>query len=667
MRWKRAGANCSWRWPEDGAEPPGRYAARAEQPATAGAIRGIPSFRLEEREKAGSFRVNCMKNFFTSVFGALVALMIFSFGCAVLLIGFLAAMAAIGGAEKPTPSFERGSYLVFDLSTNISDSPAPIDLSAFGGKPDSQQLRTITRALRAAATDERIAGVFITGDLTPAAFGSGFAALREVRDALNDFKAAGKPVAAYLTYATTKSYYLASVATDLAIDPYGIILMPGLASEPAFFAGAFEKYGVNVQVTRVGKYKSAVEPFTRREMSPENREEMQKLLGDIWQKLLADMAPSRELTPAQMQATVDAEGMIRAAPAQAARLVDRVAYRDEVYDALKAKTGRSGSKEPFKQIALHAYANELKGGAEAPLTKALGQTSGRGGRIAVVYAEGEIVDGEGDTGEIGGTKFSRELRKLRQDDQVKAIVLRVNSPGGSASASEVIQREVRLIQKVKPIVVSMGSYAASGGYWISAYGDRIFAEPTTITGSIGVFGIQFDIKKLAGDFGITFDSVKTGKFADALTISRPKTPEELAVLQRMVDWIYGEFVAKVADGRKLSPEKVESIAQGRVWSGSDAMELGLVDELGGLDAAIAYAATKAGISGKYQLREYPRQKELLEAIQDFLEHVVPSSVRSRGGVAAKISERLEAEWKVLRAFNDPQGVYARLPLTFSIR
>ena len=608
-----------------------------------------------------------MKNFFTSMLGALVALIIFTGGCFVLFLGCIAAIAAFSGRDKSAPTFERGSYLVFDLSANIADAPAPIDLSSFGGRTESVQLRTITRALRAAARDDRIVGVFITGDLTPAAFGSGYAALKEVRAALGDFKAAGKPIAAYLTYATTKSYYVASVASDLAIDPYGVILMPGLASEPAFFAGAFEKYGVNVQVTRVGKYKSAVEPFTRKEMSPENREEIQKLLNDIWGGILADIAPSRGLTPAKLQAIVDAEGMIRPSAARAGRLVDRIAYRDEIYDALKAKTGRAGSKEPFKQVTLADYARQAKGLADAPMGKDgnLPKPAGRG-RLALVYAEGEIVDGEGDSDEIGATRFSRELRKLRQDEDVKAIVLRVNSPGGSASASEVIQREVRLIKKVKPIVVSMGTYAASGGYWISAYGDRIFAEPTTITGSIGGFGLQFDVKKLANDFGITFDSVKTGRFADALTISRPKTAEELAVFQRMVDWIYDEFVGKVADARHLGRAAVEEIAQGRVWSGAEARKLGLVDELGGLDAAIVYAAQKAKLGGNYRVVEYPRQKELFEAIQDFIEKNVPSRAQSTG-LAARVATRIEAEVKALRSLNDPQGVYARLPVNLSIR
>jgi protease-4 len=609
-----------------------------------------------------------MKNFFTSMLGALTALIVFAAGCVVLAVGFFAVMAAIGSAHKGAPAFDRGSYLVFDLSTAISDAPPPVDMGVFQRGNETLQLRTVTRALHAAAQDERIAGVFITGDLSSAAFSSGFAALKEVRDALVDFRKSGKPVHAYLTYATTKTYYLASAASELAIDPFGVILMPGLASEPMFFAGAFEKYGVNVQVTRVGKYKSAVEPFTRREMSPENREEMQKLLNDLWAGLLADIAPSRQLTPQKIQATVDAEGMIRPQVAKAEGFVDRIAYRDEIYDALKAKTGRAGTKEPFKQVALAEYAKSAKEPADSGKRERSGGSIAAGrNRIAVVYAEGEIVDGEGEEDEIGSTRFSRELRKLRQDPNVKAIVLRVNSPGGSASASEVIQREVRLIKKVKPIVISMGSYAASGGYWIATYGDRIFAEPTTITGSIGVFGMQFDVKRLANDFGITFDAVKTGRFADAVTISRPKTPEEIAVLQRMVDWIYAEFIAKVAEGRKLEPTVVEEIAQGRVWSGAEALKIGLVDELGGLEDAIAFAAQKAGIAGNYRLSEYPRQKELLEAIQELLEKTAPGIAKSKTGLDAKLAERFTSELKMLRAMNDPHGVYARLPMTLNIR
>lgn len=613
-----------------------------------------------------------MKNFFTSLLGALVALIIFSVGAMVLGIGFIGALAALGGGEKNVPTFESGSYIVFDLAGNITDAPPTFDFGAFGSeKYETLQLRSLTRALRAAAKDHRVAGVFIKGELSPAGYGTGYAALKEVRSALLDFKASGKPVKAYLTAATTKDYYLASAASELVLDPYGIIMMPGLASQPMFYAGAFEKYGIGVQVTRVGKYKSAVEPFTRREMSPENREQIQKLLDDVWGGLVKDMIVDRKLTAAKLQATVDNFGIVRAQDALANKLIDRIAYRDEIIDELKASTGRAGSKKPFKQITLSAYAKMARDIVDAPKKErekekdkddqVVPKTVGGRGRIAVVYAEGEIVDGEGELGEIGGVKFSRELRTLRQDENVKAIVLRVNSPGGSAFASETIQREVVLCRKVKPVIVSMGSYAASGGYWISTYSDRIFAEPTTITGSIGVFGIQFDVKKLANDFGLTFDSAKTGKFADALTITRPKTPEEMAVFQGMVDWIYGEFITKVADGRKLKRERVEEIAQGRVWSGTAAKELGLVDEIGGLDEAIAFAAQKAGLGPNYRIQEYPRKKELAEAIQELMEKIAPGSTHSRS-LGGKIAARIESELKTLRSFNDPQGLYARLPL-----
>lgn len=611
-----------------------------------------------------------MKNFLGSLLGALVALVIFSGALVTLGIGLLGALAALGDTEKSSPAVLPGSYLVLDLSTNVNDAPPHLDLASLRGRDEALQLRAVTRSLQAAATDERIAGVYLTGDLSPEGYGSGHAALRELRAALLAFREAGKPVVAYLTFASTRTYYVASAASDLALDPYGMILLPGLAAEPMFFAGAFDKVGINVQVTRAGKYKSAVEPFTRREMSAENREEVRELLQDIWDSLLGEIGASRGVTVAQVQAVVDQEGLIRGAEALSAKLIDRTAYRDEIYDALKAKTGRAGSEKPFKQVTLAAYARQLKPANALPAPRkveGVEPAAAKGGRVAIVYAEGEIVEGEGNPDEIGGARLSRELRKLRQDKNVRAVVLRVNSPGGSAAASEVVQREVRLLRREKPVVVSMGSYAASGGYWISAYADRIFAEPTTITGSIGVFGMQFDVQRLADSIGVTFDRVKTGRFADAMTVSRPKTPEEMAVLQRMVDWIYGEFLAKVAEGRNLPPDKVAAIAQGRVWSGSDALAHGLVDELGGLDAALAFAAGKAGLAADYRVVEVPREQELFEAIQELIEKAVPGAVRASSGPLDELRRRLERELRALAACNDPQGVYARLPFTLSIR
>jgi protease-4 len=592
-----------------------------------------------------------MKNFISSMLGALAALVIFSMGAGVVFFGFLVVISSIG--HKPV-SVEDGSYLVVDMDTNISDAPRLIDFgSLMGDRPEALQLREVTQAIRSASTDSRIKGIFLIGSLQPDGFGSGFAALSEVRQALEAFKMQKKPIKAYLTYATTRDYYLASVADEIALDPYGVILMPGLATEPMFLAGTFDKFGIGVQVTRVGKYKSAVEPYTRRDLSPENREQLRKLLDDLWGKLLADVAASRGLPVVDLQKVIDAEGMIRAYVAKQTQLVDRIAYRDEVITSLKQETGRTGAKESFKQIALADYVRV------APTPGVEHAKDGKRGRIAVVYAEGEIVDGEGEPGQVGGVNYARELRQLRQDPDISAIVLRVNSPGGSASASEAIQRELRLAGEVKPVVVSMGSYAASGGYWISTYSDRIFAEPATITGSIGVFGILFDVKKLANNLGVTFDSVKTGQFADTFTISRPKTEAELAMIQRAVDWIYDEFVGKVAVSRKLERKFVEEIAQGRVWSGAEAQKLGLVDEMGGLQSALDYAAKKAGLRADYRVTEFPRKKELVEAIEELIEKIQP--VSARASIQNQLTRRLTEELQTLRAYNDPQGIYARMP------
>ncbi len=598
-----------------------------------------------------------MKNFFASFLGTLAALALAVTG--LLVVGFGLIVAA-GSFQPPAAPVETGSYLVFDLSANITDAPPEIDGAGLGdlvggGGVATLQLRAVTRALREAAGDKRIAGVVLTGSLTPDGYGSGFAVLSEVRAALAGFRKSGKPVVAYLDFATTGDLYLAAGASDLVLNPYGTLMVPGLASEPTFFAGAFERFGVGVQVTKVGEFKSYAEPFVRKDLSPENRLQLEKLLGDLWSDLRADMAADRGMKPEDMQALVDAEGLIRPETALKAGLVDRLAYRDEVLAQLKVATGRTDEAEPFKQVGLADYARGLaKEGGNAK------------NEIAVVYAEGAIVDGEGEADEVGGERFSRELRALRQDKNVKAIVLRVNSPGGSATASEYIQRELRLAAEVKPVVVSMGSYAASGGYWISAYAARIYAEPTTITGSIGVVGIHFDIKKLANDLGVTFDGVKTGKYADIFTVTRPKTEGELAVFQGMVEWIYGEFIRKVAEGRKLDPAEVRKIAGGRVWSGREAVKLGLVDELGGLDAAVAHAAKTAGLGTDYKLTEFPQSQTFGEMLTAWLEDARPAQAK-QGGLVSQVMATVEEQAKTLGQFNDPKGIYARLPLEINVR
>lgn len=616
-----------------------------------------------------------MKNFFTSFFATLAALIVFI--CGTLLVGvlFIAALAAMG-QKKPVNVVEN-SYLVFDLSTNIQDTPSQAEgleefLEAFGGgRGRVLQLREVTRALQAAAQDDDIKGLYLTGSLQPSGYGSGYGALKEVREALEAFKASGKPVKAHLEYADARDFYLASVASEVVLDPYGALVLPGLASQPMFFAGAFEKFGIGVQVTRVGKYKSAVEPYTRKDMSPENRAQIQKLLDDVWGTLTTTIEGARKLAPGALQAAVDEKGLIRAEDAKKLKLVDRIAYLDEILAELKVATGRSkNSTQPFRQIALKDYARQVPGGGLTAKRQNEGKieisSAGSKGKLAIVYAEGEIVDGTGnDEGYVYGEKTSRLLRQIRLDDNVKAVVLRVNSPGGSVTASEAILRELHLIGQTRPVVVSMGTVAASGGYWISTAATRIFAEPATITGSIGVFGMFLNFQGLANDkLGLTFDTVKTGKFADAATIVRPKTDAELAIFQTSVDWVYDQFLTKVAAARKLDRQVVEEIAQGRVWSGSEALKLHLVDEIGGLADAVKYAAGKANLGDDFRVAEYPRKKLFAEAFKDAMEG--RRREQSLGGPVGILIRQATDELQTLGKFNDPRGLYARLPFELQL-
>ncbi len=610
-----------------------------------------------------------MKTFFASLLGTLAGFFLFVVGGGLILFLMLMAMAALGESEKP--EIERGSYLVFDLATNISDAPQQIDdtalMVAFSGRdlPRQTQTRLVTRALREAARDDRIKGILLKGSFAPAGYGTSFATLQEVRRALEVFKATGKPVQAYLQYPTTRDFYLASMATDVALDPQGYVLMPGLGSQPTFYAGAFEKFGIGVQVSRVGKFKSAVEPYTRKDFSPENREQLESLLGNIWSELRDTVAESREIAPAQYQALVDGGDAFLPDDVIEAGLVDRLAYFDEILAELKDKTDVHSAKKPFKQVNLIDYISRMSKLRAAPEEQP--EDSGdHSGRIAVVYAEGAIVDGEGELTDVGGAKFAREIRRLRQDSNVKAIVLRVNSPGGSAAASDHILRELQLAAEKMPVVVSMGGYAASGGYYISTFGTRIFAEPSTITGSIGVFGLLFNVQGLGEKLGLSWDTVKTGHFADAITISRPKTEEEMALFQRATDKIYAEFTGHVANGRNLPLERVQEIAQGRVWSGQQALDIGLVDELGGLSDAIAYAAKEAGLKQDFRVSEFPRKKELAEVISEALNRFGAQGARS-SGVVDEVTRRLGDDLDLLQQFNDPVGIYARLPVELHLQ
>ncbi len=578
-------------------------------------------------------------------------------GGLVLLIAVAASSSKDSG-----PQVKDKSVLVLDLSLNITDSKPNRSTSAAiqdvlsDESGDAVTLRTVLDAIDSAKKDPKIVGIYLEGSSDSSS--SGFANLKEVRSALQRFRDTKKPIFAYQMDWNERDYYLGSVANTIAVNPYGSVEINGFSSQSMFLTGALEKYGVGVQVTRVGKYKSAVEPFLLKKMSPENRQQTQKLLGDMWGEYLKTIGPNRKLTVPQLQAVADNGGTLMADEALKSKLVDKVVYFDEIATELKKLTGTDIENKSFKQINVKNYARVAEDNKSNRANKK--------NQIAVLYAEGEIVDGEGGPTQVGGDRIAQELRKIREDDDVKAVVLRVNSPGGSVTASEVIGREVALTGKKKPVIVSMGNLAASGGYWISMGSRKIFAEANTITGSIGVFGMLFNAEKLAANNGLTWDVVKTARFADINTVSRPKNPQELANIQRIVDRIYDRFITKVADSRKLPKNKVQEIAQGRVWSGTAAKQLGLVDEIGGLEDAIREAAKQAKLGDDWQLEEYPKSRSLEERILEKFSgvHVLKPATKL-DPLTAEV-KKMQDELAVVKSMNDPQGVYVRLPFNLRI-
>ncbi len=600
-----------------------------------------------------------LKQTFASLVGSLAGLILFfSLGTGGLLFLLIAAASRDTG-----PQVKDKSVLVFDLSMNITDTnptsstSEAIGEALSGDEANSVTLRTVLDTIDKAAKDKRIVALYLDGTKSSTGSGTGLATLKEVREALERFRATGKKIIAYDVDLGEQEYYLSSVANTVVLNPMGTLEINGFSSQPLFYTGALQKFGIGVQIIRVGKYKSAVEPFVLKKLSPENRQQTQGLLGDLWIEFLSTVGKSRKITPQQLQAIANTQGELMASEARTRRLVDRVAYLDEVVADLKQMTGSTEEDKSFRQMTLTTYAKVE--------TKDLKKRSSNN-KIALVYAEGEIVNGQGSGSQVGGDSFARQMRQLRQDEDVKAVVVRINSPGGSATASEVIRREVELTRKEKPVIVSMGDYAASGGYWIATAGDRIFAEPNTITGSIGVFGLQFNVQKLANDNGITWDVVKTSRFADSATVSRPKTPQELAIAQRAVNQIYNQFLDKVAQSRKLPKQKVAQIAQGRVWSGQDAKQLGLVDEIGGIDRAVQYAAKQAKLENDWELEEYPKVRSLEQRILESLSSEVSARNAKQPDPLTAEFMKLQADLAIFKAMNDPRGIYARLPFNWRI-
>jgi protease IV len=578
------------------------------------------------------------------------------------VLGVLVMMAAAILAPRGHKIADK-SVLVFNLNTQITDRPvderSALLARLLGSRSSTLQLRAATTALREAAQDKRISGLYLHGNLVTGGYSSGYGALKELREAIQDFQKSGKPVIAYMANADNRDYYLVSVADQILLNPFGLLAFRGLAAQGTFIKGAGDKYGVEFTPIRHGKYKSAIEPFTRENFSPENREQLEALFKTIWGEMLNAVAAARKLPPDQLQALVDKEGLISVQTAKAQGLVTEAAYEGQALDKLRQLTGKTAADAPIPQVSLAKYAGE----AQAAAAK---KQHGKD-KIAVVYAEGAIVNGEGDPmseGMVAGDQFARMLRKLQQRKDVKAVVLRVNSPGGSAQASEAILVELRRFKADRPVIVSMGTVAASGGYFISMAARRIIAEPSTITGSIGVFGLGLNMKKLANDHGVTFDAVKTGALAELGTLSRRMTSEEQAVVQNWVDHIYDEFVERVAQCRNLKTNRVDEIAQGRVWSGADALKLGLVDELGGLQQAIAVAAKEAKLGANYSVLEFPEKKGLLESLTEVFGG--ENRPLAKQDLASRLTQKVMAEWRWLSSFNDPHGIYARLPFELEL-
>ena len=541
-----------------------------------------------------------MKDFikftFASVLGVVLAGIIFT------ILGIVTMVGMVASSDTET-MVEENSIFVLDLEGTLSERVQDNPFQAMMGEEyQAYGLDDILASIQKAKDNENIKGIY----LQTAFLETSFASLEEIRHALQDFKESGKFVVAYADQYTQEMYYLASVADKVIVNPQGSISWHGLASQPIFFKDLLKKVGIEMQIFKVGTYKSAVEPFIATEMSDANREQVTAFLGSIWGRLLEDVSASRNIPVETLNKYADE--MMDLQPAEtylANGLADTLMYKDGVLDYLREISGRE-SDESLRTLSLEDMKNVKR---NVPLDKS-------GNIIAVYYAFGGIDDTTSPEEGIDSEKVIKDLRKLREDETVKAVVFRVNSPGGSAYGSEQIWREVVLLKEKKPVIVSMGDYAASGGYYISCAADYIVADPTTLTGSIGIFGMFPNMEELLTDkLGLHFDMVKTNKFADMGTLARPFNADERAAMQNYINNGYKLFVKRCADGRGMSVEAIEKIAEGRVWTGATAKELGLVDELGGLDKAIEIAAQKAEVEA-YSLLTYPSKESFFSSLMN---------------------------------------------------
>ena len=535
-----------------------------------------------------------MGGFFKMFFASLLALIIFS-----VIAFFLFLVLIAGFAKSDAPLVEKNSVLVINIGQSFQEQKQenPLALLSSNDELSVPGVYDVVRLIQKASKDDKIKGVYLQSGLNP----NGFATSEEIRNALLAFKKTGKFIIAYSEMMNQKSYHVANVADKVYVNPKGFFDWAGFSSELLFLKGTLEKLDIEPQIFYAGKFKSATEPLRTDKMTPENKLQTSVWLGDLYSHFLLKAAEQRKIDTATLHQYANEEAIQRPQDAVDKKLIDGVKYDDEIKDEIKGKL-KLGKYDKINFITINSY---FKSGSYK-------KTSGE--KIALIYAQGNIIDGGGDQGQIASADYIKLIRKARLDKTIKAIVFRVNSGGGSALASETIWRELSLAKADKPVVVSFGDVAASGGYYISCGADSIFASPTTITGSIGVFGI---IPNMEGFFknklGVTFDGVKTAPYADLGAIYRPMNENEKKFVQQSIDEIYLGFKQRVADGRKKSVDDVDSIAQGRVWSGNRAIGIGLIDKFGGLQDAVDCAARMAKLSD-YRLREYPEVQSVFDRI-----------------------------------------------------
>ena len=581
-----------------------------------------------------------MRSFFKIFFASLFSLVIFSLICLFVAIAFVTALAS-----KDKPDIPSKSVLVIDLGKNYHEQMQNNPLSVVSGEKNVPGLFDVVRLINYAKTDDHISGIYIKADENA----NGFASSNELRNAILDFKSSKKFVLAYGDVMTQGAYFVANTADKIYLNPSGELDWKGFAVSLVFVKDMLDKLDIQPQIFYAGKYKSATEIFRVNQMTPENRLQTTQWLGDIYNYFLVQSSKARGIDTATLHNLANTAAIQNANDAVQNRLVDELKYDDQLKTELKRRLN-IGKTDKLSLVDIDTY------------NEAVDVRKYEKDRIAIIYAQGDIVDGQGTSDNIGGDRFRDMIRKARLDNSVKAIVMRVNSGGGSALASDIMWRELQMAkQDGKPVVVSFGDVAASGGYYMSCGADSIFASPNTITGSIGVFGI---IPNMGGFFknklGITFDGVKTAPYADGPNIYRPMTEAEKQIAQNGVNRIYMQFKERVASGRKKDVNYIDSIAQGRVWSGKDGLQLGLVDRIGSLQDAINCAARMAKV-GKYGLREYPESKSWLENLLH----------KEKAEPAAMIREQLgEEQYKIynemLRLKQMTSSTQARLPFQFFI-